>query len=124
MPGAQAKRVKSPLAPGAAELIARRFHALSDPTRLRILDHLRTHEEASVGELTETLHTSQQNASKHLSALLAEGFVARRKRGTSSLYRIADPGVHELCDGVCAGIEAQLAELEATLSSPATKDVR
>ena len=111
-----AKNVKSPLSPGAAELIARRFRALSDPTRLRILDHLRAHEEASVGELTGTLGTSQQNVSKHLSALLGEGFVARRKRGTSSLYRIADPGVHELCDGVCAGIEAQLTELEATLS--------
>ncbi|HEX7278350.1 MAG TPA: metalloregulator ArsR/SmtB family transcription factor [Solirubrobacterales bacterium] len=110
------KSVTSPLGPAAAELIARRFRALSDPTRLRILDHLRSHEEASVGELTEAIGTSQQNASKHLSALLAEGFVARRKRGTSSLYRIADPGVHELCDGVSAGIEAQLAELEAALS--------
>ena len=116
MARASTKIVKSPLGPGAAELIARRFRALSDPTRLRILDQLRNTEEASVGELTETLGTSQQNVSKHLSALLAEGFVARRKRGTSSLYRIADPGVHELCDGVCAGIEAQLAELEATLS--------
>lgn len=117
MPRTTPKNVKSPLGSAAAELIARRFRALSDPTRLRILDHLRVHEEASVGELTETLGTSQQNVSKHLSALLAEGFVARRKRGTSSLYRIADPGVHELCDGVCAGIEAQLAELEAALSS-------
>ena len=98
-------KAKSPLSPDAAELIARRFRALSDPNRLRILDHLRNREEASVGELTEALGTSQQNVSKHLSALLAEGFVARRKRGTSSLYRIADPGVHELCDGVCAGIE-------------------
>lgn len=105
----------SPLSPEAAELIARRFRALSDPNRLRILDFLRNQAEASVGELTEALGTSQQNVSKHLSALLAEGFVARRKRGTSSLYRISDPGVHELCDGVCAGIEAQLAEMEAVL---------
>jgi DNA-binding transcriptional ArsR family regulator len=110
------KKVSSPLDLGAAELIARRFRALADPTRLRILDHLRNTEEASVGEITETLGSSQQNVSKHLSALLAEGFVARRKRGTSSLYRIADPGVHELCDGVTAGIEAQLAELEAAFS--------
>jgi DNA-binding transcriptional ArsR family regulator len=108
-------KIKSPLNPEAAELIARRFRALSDPNRLRILDLLRNREEASVGELTEALGTSQQNVSKHLSALLAEGFVARRKRGTSSLYRIADPGVHELCDGVCAGIESQLAELEAVM---------
>lgn len=39
--------------------------------------------------------------------------IARRKSGTSSLYRIADPGVHELC----AGIESQLSELEAVLGS-------
>jgi DNA-binding transcriptional ArsR family regulator len=108
-------KVKSPLNPAAAELISRRFRALSDPTRLRILDYLRNHEEASVGEIATALEASQQNVSKHLSALHAEAFVARRKRGTSSLYRIGDPGVHELCDGVCAGIEAQLADLEAAL---------
>jgi len=117
MATASKKKVLSPLEPQAAELIARRFRALADPTRLRILDHLRTHEEASVGEITEALGTSQQNVSKHLSALLAEGFVARRKRGTSSLYRIADPGVHEICDGVTAGIETQLIELEAVFGS-------
>ena len=110
-------KIKSPLDPEAAELVARRFRALSDPNRLRILDYLRNHEEASVGEIAEALGASQQNVSKHLSALLAEAFVARRKRGTSSLYRIADPGVHELCDGVCAGIESQLAELGAVFGS-------
>lgn len=107
--------MQSPLNPDAAELIARRFRALSDPTRLRILDYLRRNDEASVGELTEVLGTSQQNVSKHLSALHAEGFVSRRKRGTSSLYRITDPGVHEICDGISAGIESQLADLEAVL---------
>jgi ArsR family transcriptional regulator len=107
--------MQSPLNPDAAELIARRFRALSDPTRLRILDFLRNRDEASVGEITEQLGTSQQNVSKHLSALLAEGFVTRRKRGTSSLYRISDPGVHEICDGISAGIETQLAQLEAVL---------
>jgi DNA-binding transcriptional ArsR family regulator len=111
------RKPQSPLNPEAAELVARRFRALADPTRLRILDHLRNHDEASVGEITEALGASQQNVSKHLSALHAEGFVARRKRGTSSLYRIADPGVHELCDGVTAGIESQLAALEAVLSA-------
>jgi DNA-binding transcriptional ArsR family regulator len=105
----------NPLNPEAAELIARRFRALSDPTRLRILDLLRNRDEASVGEITDELGTSQQNVSKHLSALHAEGFVARRKRGTSSLYRISDPGVHEICDGISAGIASKLAELEAVL---------
>lgn len=106
----------SPLESEAAELIARRFRALSDPTRLRVLDLLRRREEASVGEITAALGSSQQNVSKHLAALLAEGFVSRRKRGTSSLYRISDPSVLELCDRVCAGLESQLAEIESLLS--------
>lgn len=107
--------MKSPLDHDAAALIARRFRALADPTRLRVLDQLRTRGEASVGELTETLGGSQQNVSKHLAALHQEGFVSRRKRGTSSLYRISDPAVLELCDRVCTGIESQLAELGALL---------
>lgn len=108
--------MKTPLDHAAAELIARRFRALSDPTRLRILDQLRQRQEASVGELTEALGGSQQNVSKHLAALSAGGFVARRKQGTSSIYRISDPAVLELCDRVCAGVESQIAELEALLS--------
>lgn len=108
--------MKSPLNHDAADLIARRFSALSDPTRLRVLDLLRTREEASVGEIAEALGASQQNVSKHLGALRAEGFVSRSKRGTSSIYRIADPAVIDLCDNVCAGIEAQLAQLGSVLS--------
>jgi ArsR family transcriptional regulator len=105
----------SPMSQDAAELIARRFRALSDPTRLRIVDLLRERGEASVGELTEALGASQQNVSKHLAALHLEGFVARRKQGTSALYRIADSGVLDLCERVCAGIETQLEQRGAAL---------
>lgn len=108
--------MQSPLDPRAAELIARRFRALSDPTRLRILDLLRRRDEASVGELTEALGSSQQNVSKHLAALHSEGFIGRRKQGTSSIYSISDPAVLELCDRLCAAMEEQLAELGALLS--------
>jgi DNA-binding transcriptional ArsR family regulator len=109
--------MQSPLSQDAAELIADRFRALSDPTRLRIVDQLREHEEISVGELAEVLGASQQNVSKHLAALRTEGFVARRKRGTSALYRISDPAVLELCEQVCSGIEAQLAQLGAAIGA-------
>jgi len=98
-----------------AELIARRFRALSDPTRLRIINRLRRDEEASVGELAEALGGSQQNISKHLSALHAEGFVSRRQQGTSAIYSISDPAVLELCEKVCTGIEAQLEQIGAAL---------
>jgi len=108
--------MKSPLDPDAAELIARRFRALADPTRLRIIDILRHRDEVSVGEMTALLGTSQQNVSKHLAALQAEGFLGRRKQGTSSLYRIADDNVLELCDRLCVAMEEQLAALESLLS--------
>ena len=107
--------MQSPLTPDAAELIARRFLALSDATRLRLVDILRNRDEASVGELAEAIGASQQNVSKHLATLLAEGFVSRRKQGTSSIYAIADPAVFDLCEQVCGGIEAQLGQLERTL---------
>ena len=108
-----------PLTPEAADVIARRFRVLAEPTRLRLLDVLRDREEASVGELAESLATSQQNVSKHLGVLSAEGFVARRKAGTSALYRITDPAVFDLCEQVCSGIEAQLSQLGALLGAPA-----
>lgn len=108
--------MQSPLQPDAADLIATRFRALADPTRLRILDQLRRHEELSVGELTEALGATQQNVSKHLGALRAEGFVSRRKRGTSSLYRIADASVFDLCDRLCDAMESQLAALGSVLA--------
>jgi DNA-binding transcriptional ArsR family regulator len=108
--------MQSPLQSDAADLIAGRFRALADPTRLRILDQLRRNDELSVGELTEALGSSQQNVSKHLGALRAEGFVSRRKRGTSSLYRIADPAVLELCDRLCEAMESQLTALGSVLA--------
>lgn len=110
--------MNSPLNIPIAELVARRFLALSDPTRLRIIDHLRGRGEASVRELTAALETSQQNVSNHLGTLLAEGFVSRRKRGTSSIYEIADPAVLELCERVCGGVEARHQELSAALGQP------
>jgi DNA-binding transcriptional ArsR family regulator len=78
------------LSPEAAERIARRHRALGDPTRLRILDLLLDAGESPVGEIAAAVGASQQNASKHLSVLRAEGLVVRRKQGTSSLHRVAD----------------------------------
>ena len=105
------------LTPEAAALIARRFQALSDPNRLRILYVLREREEASVGEVADELGMSQQNVSKHLSSLHSEGFLSRRKEKTSVRYRISDPACLALCEEVCSGIERRLSELGALISS-------
>ncbi len=107
-------KIPSPIPVDLAEMIAARMRVIGDPSRIRILDLLRD-EELSVTELTERLGTSQQNTSKHLGMLLQAGIVSRRKEGNSSIYSIADPGVYDLCEQVCGGLQVQLAELTALM---------
>jgi DNA-binding transcriptional ArsR family regulator len=104
-----------PLPEDLADLIARRFRALSEPLRVRILDLLRD-EELSVTVLAEQLGAGQQNVSKHLAVLVESGMLTRRKDGVHVYYRIADEGVFALCDQVCGSLQAQLAALHALVS--------
>jgi DNA-binding transcriptional ArsR family regulator len=99
-----------PLPAPLVELIARRFRALGEPMRIRLLDRLREGE-ASVNELAETLGTSQQNVSKHLGVLAEVGILGRRKEGTYVYYRIVDESVFALCEQVCGSVQQQLRAL-------------
>lgn len=99
-----------PLPDELAVLIARRFRALGEPMRVRILDLLRD-EELSVAALAERLGAGQQNVSKHLAVLVDAGMLSRRKEGTHVYYRIADEGVFTLCEQVCGSLQEQLAAL-------------
>jgi DNA-binding transcriptional ArsR family regulator len=108
--------IQHPLPPELVELIAKRFRVLGDPLRITLLDRLRDGE-ATVSELREATGASQQNVSKHLGVLLEAGIVRRAKRGTSSVYSIADEGVFDLCEQVCGGLRRQLADLDAILQS-------
>ena len=92
------------------ELIARRFRAIGEPMRIKLLDRLRDGE-ATVSELAEATETSQQNISKHLALLAEVGIVGRRKDGNHVYHRIADDGVFKLCEDVCGSIQEQLASL-------------
>jgi DNA-binding transcriptional ArsR family regulator len=96
-----------PLPDDLAELIARRFRALSEPSRVKLLDRLREGEQ-SVSDLAAELGAGQQNVSKHLGVLADAGIVARRKDGNHVYYRIVDDGVLGLCEQVCGSLEQQL----------------
>jgi DNA-binding transcriptional ArsR family regulator len=102
--------VSHPLPDDLVELIARRFRALSEPTRIKLLDRLREGE-ATVLELTESIGTTQQNVSKHLGVLQHSGIVARRRQGNFSYYRIVDEGVLSLCEAVCGSLQEQIESL-------------
>jgi DNA-binding transcriptional ArsR family regulator len=106
--------LQHPLPDEVVELIARRFRVMADPTRIKLLDRLRTGE-ASVQELTEAVGGTQQNVSKHLGVLADAGIVARRKDGNFTRYRVVDEGVFRLCEDVCGSVERQLESLRDVL---------
>ena len=92
--------------------VAAYFQALSEPTRLQILNLLRQRER-SVGELAQLCGYSSANISRHLALLTQHGLVARESRGNSAIYSIADPSVYALCDLVCGSIARQFDKLAA-----------
>jgi DNA-binding transcriptional ArsR family regulator len=96
------------------ELIAQRFRVLGEPMRIRLLDALREGP-LTVGALQQATGGSQQNVSKHLGVLRDAGLVRRTKEGTFARYEIADETVFAICEQVCGGLRARLAELGAVL---------
>ena len=110
------------LPPEALTQVAAYFQALSEPTRLQILNLLRE-KERNVGELAELCGYTSANISRHLSLLTQHGLVARESRGNSAYYRIADASIYELCDLVCGNIARKLdraAGERALFAMPAT----
>ena len=95
------------LPPEALEQVAAYFQVLSEPTRLQILNLLRSGER-NVGELALLCGFTAANVSRHLSQLTQHGLVERESRGTAVYYRIADDSVYALCDLVCGNIARRL----------------
>jgi ArsR family transcriptional regulator len=73
------------------------FHALSDETRLEILELLHTGERC-VCELQNALGAAQSRLSFHLRVLRDAGLVADRKEGRWSYYAIVPEAVAEVHD--------------------------
>lgn len=104
------------LSRAALEILAQRFRALGDATRLALLQAL-FEEERTVQELCALTGTSQANASKHLALLLEQGLVARRRDGAFTRYRIADATLQRLCRLVCGSLAERHEVLLAHLAS-------
>ena len=88
------------IAPAATRDLARAaelFHALSDETRLEILEMLRGGERC-VCELTTDLDAAQSRLSFHLKVLRDAGLVSDRKEGRWSYYTIVPEALAEVHD--------------------------
>lgn len=72
-----------------AETYARWFQALSDPTRIQILNYLsRQSAPVSVGTIVEDMGLGQSTISHHLKTLFDVGFVTRVRDRTARLYAV------------------------------------
>ena len=80
------------------EVLARFGHALSDPTRSRLLLALRE-APGYPAELAGVLGVSRQSLSNHLACLRGCGLVTVSPEGRRSRYELADPRIaHALTD--------------------------
>src|SRR5262245_11068584 len=68
-------------------VILKSFRALADPTRLRLLALLQQ-DELSVHELQEITRLGQSRISTHLRQLQEAGFLASRREGKRTFYRL------------------------------------
>ncbi|WP_432563777.1 ArsR/SmtB family transcription factor [Kineococcus sp. SYSU DK003] len=89
-----------------AQVLARFGHALSDPTRSRLLLALRE-APGYPAELADLLGVSRQSLSNHLACLRGCGLVVPVPEGRRVRYELADPRMgHALTDllGVVLGV--------------------
>src|SRR4030042_4463069 len=80
-------------------LKAKIFDALADPTRLEILEFLRTGERC-VCEIIPHVGLIQPVVSRHLRILKDTGLVRDKKDGNKRLYSITEPQVFEIIDKI------------------------
>ncbi len=66
--------------------LEKELKALANRRRLAILKHLKSHREASVGEIAETIKLSFKATSKHLAVLAALDIVDREQRSLQMFY--------------------------------------
>jgi ArsR family transcriptional regulator len=87
-----------PLAEDEAVPLARRFAALSDPVRLRLLSLLATADGGAVCvcDLVEPVGKSQPTVSHHLRILREAGLVTSEKRGTNVWYAVVPAALESL----------------------------
>ena len=69
------------------ETVSLLFHALSDPTRLELLERLKTGEQC-VCDLTDVMRTGQSRLSFHLKVLKEAGLLHDRREGRWMYYSL------------------------------------
>ncbi len=92
----------APLDPDGAADLARRFAALGDPVRLRLLSLLASSPDSAVCacDLVEPVGKSQPTVSHHLKVLRDAGLVTSEKRGVNIWYAVVPATLELLRDAL------------------------
>jgi ArsR family transcriptional regulator len=95
--------------------LVKTFKALSDETRLRILNLL-LERECCVCEVMQVLDISEPRASRNLSALYDAGFLKLRREGLWALYSIDREGLKQHYTNLVEAVKKALEGNETALS--------
>src|ERR1041385_8001572 len=79
-----------------AAIVAERFRALADTTRVRMLNLLARNAELCVCDMQANFDLSQPTISHHLSLLKKAGLVESDTRGRWAFYRAVPEAINEL----------------------------
>ena len=91
------------------------FKALSDGTRLRILNIL-LERECCVCEVMQVLGISQPSASRHLSILHDAGLLKAKKQGIWMNYAVDHAGMPAYAQEIIKGVRLAMAEMPEAMA--------
>jgi DNA-binding transcriptional ArsR family regulator len=86
---------------------------IADPTRARMLTHLRGSEYATASELAQAAGITPQRASAHLAKLVGEALVAIRTQGRHRYFRLADDGIAHALEALSRVAERDASNADA-----------
>jgi DNA-binding transcriptional ArsR family regulator len=104
----------------------RLWAALGDPMRIRLLDLLLEHGEATASTLAAALPITRQGVSKHLSVLERDGLVTARRSGREVRYAVREERLDQAGAAlarIAARWETRLTAIKSMAEEAAKSDV-
>jgi len=100
----------------ATHYLADVLKSLAQPTRLKIIDFLRSGERC-VCEIFPAIGEEQSNTSRHLAYMQTHGILTRRKDGVKIYYAVKHPEVFAIIDLATAVVKREI-EVRSGLMNP------
>lgn len=91
----------------ATSYLADVLKSLAQPTRLKIIDFLRSGERC-VCEIFPAIGEEQSNTSRHLAYMQTHGILTRRKEGVKIYYAVRHPEVFAIIDLATAVVKREI----------------